>query len=114
MNDDITNSDLPDQANLISRTANTLRGLADQLERGTLIELKEWIIPIRDIGTDRMIEHCNAISIALGKKHLAVYALCLDEEVPLDRIYEIVDGDVTPSFPQLGLEPGGCFAHERG
>lgn len=81
---------LPD---LIARTAATLRGLADKLEQGVLVEPIEWIIPMSDVGTDRMIEHCETISAGLGKKHLAVYALYLDDDVPLDRVYEVVDGN---------------------
>lgn len=83
-------TDLPD---LIARTAATLRGLADQLEQGTLVDPVEWVIPMSDIGTERMHEHCDAIAARLGKKHLAVYAICFDDEVPLDRVYAVVDGN---------------------
>lgn len=70
----------------------TLRGLADRLEQGALVEPIEWTIPMQDVGTERMIVHCDAISAALGKRHLAVYAICVDTDVPLDRIYEVIDG----------------------
>lgn len=78
--------------NLIARTAMSLRDLADQLEQGTFIDPVEWVIPMSDIGTDRMPEHCDAIAARLGKKHLAVYAICFDDAVPLERVYEVVDG----------------------
>lgn len=81
---------LPD---LISRTAASLREMADKLEEGTLIDPAEWVIPMSDVGSSRMQAHCDAISARLGKKHLAVYAICLDDGVPLERIYEIVDGN---------------------
>lgn len=81
---------LPD---LIARTADTLRTLAGQLEEGTLLDPVEWVIPMADIGTERMEEHCDAIAARLGKKHLAVYAICFDEDVPLERVYEVVDGN---------------------
>lgn len=79
--------------NLIARTATSLRTLADQLEQGTLIDPVEWVIPMADIGSDRMNVHCDAIAARLGKKHLAVYAICFDDDVPLDRVYEVVDGN---------------------
>ncbi len=79
--------------NLIARTASSLRALADQLEQGTLIDPVEWIVPMADIGTERMEAHCDAIATRLGKKHLAVYAICFDDAVPLERVYEIVDGN---------------------
>lgn len=78
--------------NLIGRTVATLRDLADQLEQGTTIDPVEWVIPMADIGTDRMDEHCDAIAARLGKKHLAVYAICFDDGVPLERVYDFVDG----------------------
>ncbi len=78
--------------NLIARTATSLRDLAEQLEQGTLIDPVEWVIPMADIGTDRMDAHCDAIAARLGKKHLAVYAICFDDAVPLERVYEVVDG----------------------
>lgn len=92
--DDITlttdaTSDLPD---LIGRTAASLRALADELEHGKLVEPIEWVIPMSDIGTDRMEEHCDGIATRLGKKHLAIYAIGFDEAVPLERVYEVVDG----------------------
>lgn len=83
-------STLPD---LIARTAITLRELADQLEEGTLVDSIKWVIPMSDIGTDRMEAHCDAIAARLGKKHLAVYAICFDDDVPLDRVYAVVDGN---------------------
>lgn len=79
--------------NLIARTASSLRTLADQLEQGVLIDPVEWVIPMADIGSDRMAAHCDAIAARLGKKHLAVYAICFDDDVPLDRVYEVVDGN---------------------
>ena len=79
--------------NLIARTASSLRNLADQLEQGTLIDPVEWVIPMADIGSDRMDAHCDAIAGRLGKRHLAVYAICFDDDVPLERVYEIVDGN---------------------
>ncbi|KAA9018267.1 hypothetical protein [Sphingobium limneticum] len=81
---------LPD---LIARTADTLRTLAGQLEEGTLLDPVEWVIPMADIGTERMEEHCDAIAARLGKKHLAVYAICFDDDVPLERVYQVVDGN---------------------
>lgn len=81
---------LPD---LIARTADTLRMLAGQLEEGTLLDPVEWVIPMAVIGTERMEEHCDAIAARLGKKHLAVYAICFDDEVPLERVYQVVDGN---------------------
>lgn len=83
-------TDLPD---LIARTAATLRCLADQLEQGILVDPVEWVIPMSEIGTERMHEHCDAIAERLGKKHLAVYAICFNDEVPLDRVYAVVDGN---------------------
>lgn len=77
---------------LIARTATSLRDLADQLEQGTFIDPVEYVIPMSDIGTGRMDEHCDAIAARLGKKHLAVYAICFDDAVPLERVYEVVDG----------------------
>lgn len=65
--------------------------MADQLEQGTLVEPIEWLIPMSSVGTPRMEEYCNEISLRLGKKYLAVYAIYLDDTVPLDRVYEIVD-----------------------
>lgn len=93
-NDDIDpiaddSSDLPD---LIGRTAASLRALADELEHGKLVEPIEWVIPMSDIGSDRMEEHCDGIAARLGKKHLAIYAIGFDENVPLERVYEVVDG----------------------
>lgn len=79
--------------NLIARTAASLRNLADQLEQGTLIDPVEWIIPMSDIGSERMHDHCDAIAARLGKKHLAVYAICFDDDVPLERVYAVVDGN---------------------
>jgi len=77
--------------NLIARTAETLRGLADQLEAGELFDPIEWIIPMAHIGTESMQAHCNEIEDRLGKKHLAVYAVCFDDAVPLERIHKVVD-----------------------
>ena len=77
---------------LIARTVVTLREMADDLEQGTLIDPVEWVIPMSDIGSTRMEAHCDAIAARLGKKHLAVYAICFDASVPLERVYEIVDG----------------------
>lgn len=79
--------------NLIARTAETLRGVADRLEEEGLFEPVEWIIPMADIGSDRMEGHCKAIEARLGKRHLAVYAICFDDGVPLDRVYDVVDGN---------------------
>ncbi|MFZ2995731.1 MAG: hypothetical protein WA070_06030 [Sphingobium sp.] len=83
-------SDLPD---LLARTSASLRDLADRLDEGTLIDPVEWVIPMADIGTDRMEAHCDAIAQRLGKKHLAVYAIGFDEDVPLERVYAVVDGN---------------------
>lgn len=80
---------LPD---LLSRTADSLRGLAEQIETGTLVDPVEWVIPMADIGSERMEAHCDAIAARLGKKHLAVYAIGFDDAVPLERVYEVVDG----------------------
>lgn len=53
----------------------------------------EWVIPMADIGTALMERHCDGIATRLGKQHLAVYAICFDGEVPLDRVYAFVDGN---------------------
>lgn len=81
---------LPD---VIARTASSLRALADKLEQGTLVAPIERIIPMSDIGTPRMEAHCDEIAAALGKKHLALYSICFDDEVPLERVYQVVDGN---------------------
>lgn len=78
---------------LLGRTALSLRDLADQLDEGRGIDPVEWVIPMADIGTARMEKHCDAIAARLGKKHLAVYAICFDDEVPLERVYDVVDGN---------------------
>lgn|GEM_PF-5629716 len=77
--------------NLIVRTANSLRNLADQLEQGSVGDPVEWTIPMADIGTVRMNDHCDAIAARFGRKRLAVYAICFDDKVPLERVYEVVD-----------------------
>jgi hypothetical protein len=79
---------LPD---LLGRTAQSLRDMADQLDQGTVIDPVEWVIPMSDIGTDRMEDHCDAIADRLGKKHLAVYAIRFDSAVPLARVYDVVN-----------------------
>lgn len=94
-NDDL-NSGAEDRnslADLLIRTAGSLRDLADTVEQGTHVDPLEWVIPMSDIGTGRMDEHCDAIAARLGKKHLAVYAIYFDEEVPLERVYAVVDGN---------------------
>ena len=77
--------------NLIARTASYLRALADQLEQGAVGDPVEWVIPMADIGTVRMNAHCDAIAARFGGKNLAVYAICFDDNVPLERVYEVVD-----------------------
>ncbi len=67
--------------------------MADQLDHGTGLALFDMVIPMSDIGSERMNEHCDAIAERLGKKHLAVYAICFDDAVPLDRVYDVVDGN---------------------
>ncbi|MCY1670827.1 hypothetical protein OVA07_07330 [Novosphingobium sp. SL115] len=81
---------LPD---LIARTAASLRTMADELDNGTLIEPVEWVIPMSDIGSPKMEEHCDAIVARLGRKQMAVYAIGFDEHVPLQRVHEFVDGN---------------------
>lgn len=76
---------------IILRTAETLRRFADELDAGKVFEPIEWVIPMADIGTERMELHCDEIIARLGKKHLAVYALYFDDNVPLDRVYQFVD-----------------------
>lgn len=86
--------DVDDQSapgSIVLRTAETLRRFADELEGGKAFEPVEWTIPMGDIGTERMELHCDEIAGRLGKKHLGVYALCFDDNVPLDRIYQFVD-----------------------
>lgn len=83
----------PAMAGLISRTAVSLRDMADQLDQRTLLAQFEWVIPMSDIGSARMDEHCDAIAERLGKRQMAVYAICFDEDVPLDRVYDVVDGN---------------------
>lgn len=78
---------------LISRTAESLREMADKLDQGSILGQFEWVIPMSDIGSERMEQHCDAIAERLGKKHLAVYAICFDDAVPLDRVYDVVDGN---------------------
>lgn len=95
MHNEIEPSPAADQAelpDLIVRTAATLRALADRLEQGKLVKPLEWTIPMADIGTDRMADHCDAIAEAMGKKQLAIYAIGFDETVPLERVYDVVDG----------------------
>lgn len=79
---------LPD---LVGRAAQSLRDMADQLDQGTVIDPVEWVIPMSDIGTERMEEHCDAIADRLGKKRLAVYAIRFDSAVPLARVYDVVN-----------------------
>lgn len=80
-------------AGLISRTAESLREMADKLDQGSILGQFEWVIPMSDIGSEQMNLHCDAIAERLGKKHLAVYAICFDDTVPLDRVYDVVDGN---------------------
>jgi len=77
---------------LLLRSAATLRGFADRIEGGALLRTLEWTIPMADIGTDRMEAHCNAIAEAVGRRQHAIYVIGFDDEVPLERVYEVVDG----------------------
>ncbi len=85
-------SDDSDVAGLIGRTATSLRELADQLEAGALLDPIEWIIPMADIATPRMAEHIDAIATRLRRGHPAIYTLGFDRNVPLERVYAVVDG----------------------
>jgi hypothetical protein len=86
---DIANeSELPD---LIARTAASLRELAIQIEKGTLLEPIDWTIPMSDVASDRMSAHCDLIASRLGNKQLGVYAIYFDEGVPVERVYQFID-----------------------
>lgn len=87
------NSGSYDKEDLIARTAKGLRTLAGQIERGKLSDTFEHVIPMADIGTERMEGHCKAIAARFPSKSLAVYSLSFDEAVPLQRVYDVVDGN---------------------
>lgn len=75
---------------LIVRTAKALRGIADEISQGSLVEPVEFIIPMFDIGSERMATHCRHIIETIGRKQLGVYSIEFDADVPLDRVYDTI------------------------
>ncbi|WP_278391479.1 hypothetical protein [Sphingobium yanoikuyae] len=77
-------------ADLIARTAKALRDTAGELEQGALVEPVEFVIPMADLGTERMAGHCRRILDGVGRKQLGVYIIDLDADVPLCRVHDII------------------------
>lgn len=75
---------------LIVRTAKALRGIADEISEGSLVEPVEFIIPMFDIGSEHMATHCRHIIETIGRKQLGVYSIEFDADVPLDRVYDTI------------------------
>ena len=76
---------------LIERTVKALRDIADKISQGSLVEPVEFIIPMFDIGSERMATHCRHIFETIGRKQLGVYSIEFDADVPLDRVYVTID-----------------------
>ncbi|WP_017181347.1 hypothetical protein [Sphingobium xenophagum] len=76
---------------LINRTAKALRDIADKISEGSLVEPVEFIIPMFDIGSERIATHCRHIIETIGRKQLGVYSIEFDADVPLDRVYDAID-----------------------
>jgi len=83
-NDGLNSGALPWQ------TADALREIALGVEKGKVANPVCWEIALSELGTQTVDAVCKDIATALGPKCLSVYAIHLDESVPLDEFHNLV------------------------